>query len=1066
MSHLRRFSYFVVGTFIGLIILGAIAPRRASAQQINENLYSGMHWRLIGPFRGGRAVAVTGVPGQPDVFYFGSVGGGVWKTTNAGLTWKPVFDSEHIASIGAIAVAPSEPNVIYVGSGEPDMRSDISYGNGMYKSTDAGATWKHIGLEDTRQIGSILVDPRDANLVYVAAMGHSYGPNAERGVFRSTDGGATWKKILFKDENTGAIDLAFDPQNTKTIFAALWQTRRPPWNVYPPSNGPGSGLYKSTDGGDNWTQITNGLPTEGRGRIGVAVAPSNSNRVYAIVDAKNGGLYRSDDAGQTWKLADNESRIWGRGWYFGGVTVDTKNSDIVYVMNTSTYRSTDGGQSFTAIKGAPGGDDYHTLWIEPNDPKRMILGSDQGVVVSVDGAQSWSSWYNQPTAQFYHVATDNRFPYWVYGAQQDSGAAGTTSHSRHRGISSRDWLPLGVGGENGYIAPDPLHTGILYGGTVSRENVFTGASAQVTPSLAHPGDYRHTWTQPLVFSPADPHALYFGAQVLFKTTDGAQTWQIISPDLTRAAPGVPANLDPTTAKDQDGNGVHGLIYTISPSPMAADEIWIGTDDGNIQMTRDGGKNWQNVTPTELTPWSKVTFVEASHFDQNEAYAAVDRHRLDDIKPYIYKTQDAGKTWQPITTGIPEGSYVNVIREDPARRGLLYAGTEKGVFVSFNDGAQWQPLQLNLPTTPIRDLVIHGADLVAATHGRSFWILDDVTPLRGASEQVENSPAYLFKPETAYRVRPGSDEGTPLPAEIPAGENPPDGASIDYYLKSAAAGPVTLEIFDSSGKLVRRYSSAEHVTPINPKQLDIPSAWVHSPEPLSAAAGMHRFVWDLHYPGAGGGRRGGMAALAAMFGFGGGPWAVPGDYTVKLTAGGQSYSQPLTVKMDPRVKVSQADLQKQFELAQQVLARTAEVNAAAQQAAALQKRLQEIAPQVASPKDKKLADTVDELDKRVSALLGNPPAGELGGTPEPTDRTTLRYVSGALGQVERVVESDDAAPSADASAAFAQDDQIAQAALQKWETIVSTDLPALNKELHRAKIEPIELGMHRPAAAEN
>jgi hypothetical protein len=502
--------------------------------------------------------------------------------------------------------------------------------------------------------------------------------------------------------------------------------------------------------------------------------------------------------------------------------------------------------------------------------------------------------------------------------------------------------------------------------------------------------------------------------------------------------------------------------------MAANEIWIGTDDGNIQMTTDGGKNWQNVTPTDLTPWSKVTFVEASHFDQNEAYAAVDRHRLDDIKPYIYRTQDAGKTWQPITAGIPDGSYVNVIREDPARRGLLYAGTEKGVFVSFNDGAQWQPLQLNLPTTPIRDLVLHGADLVAATHGRSFWILDDVTPLREASEQIENSPAFLFKPEIAWRVHPGSDEGTPLPAEIPAGENPPDGASIDYYLKTAATGPVTLEIFDSNGKLVRRYSSAERMPPVNEKQLDIPAAWVHPAEPLSAAAGMHRFVWDLHYPGAGGGRRGGMAALAAMFGFGGGPWAVPGDYTVKLTADGQTYSQPLTVKMDPRVRVSQADLQKQFELAQQVLARTAEVNAASQQAAALQKRLQEIGPQLAArkAKEKELANILDALDKRVSAILGKPPAGELGGTPEPTDRTTLRYVSGALGQVERVVESDDAAPSADASAAYAQDDQIAQAALAKWEAIVSTDLPALNKELHRAKIDEIELGRVRPAGAQN
>ena len=1057
MRHYRRNFCIFSAIFVSFTILALAAPQPLAAQEMDPSLFSGMHWRLIGPFRGGRAVAVTGVPGKPDVFYFGAVGGGVWKSTNAGLVWDPVFDSEHIASIGAIAVAPSDTNVIYVGSGEPDMRSDISYGNGMYKSTDGGKTWTHIGLEDTRQIGDIVVDPHDANLVYVAALGHSYGPNAERGVFRSTDGGATWKKVLYKDDNTGAIDLSLDPENPKTIYAALWQTRRPPWNVYPPSNGPGSGLYKSTDGGDNWTQLTNGLPTDGLGRIGVAVAPSDSNRVYAIVDAKDGGLYRSDDGGQTWKLADNESRIWGRGWYFGGVTVDPKDENVLYVMNTSTYRSTDGGQSFTAIKGAPGGDDYHTLWIEPDDPNRMILGSDQGVVVSVDDAQSWSSWYNQPTAQFYHVAVDNRFPYWVYGAQQDSGAAGTTSRSRHRGISSRDWLPLGVGGENGYIAPDPLHPGILFGGTVTKENVFTGAAQDVSPDLAHPGDYRHTWTQPLVFSAADPHALYFGTQVLFKTTDGGQSWQIISPDLTRSAPGIPSNLDPVTANDVDGNGYHGLIYTISPSPINKDLIWTGTDDGNIQVTSDGGATWQNVTPPQLTAWSKVTFIDASHFDANTAYAAIDRHRLDDIKPYIYVTHDSGKTWQLIANGIPEGSYVNVVREDPVRRGLLFAGTETGVYVSFNDGAQWQPLKLDLPTVPIRDIVFHDADLVVATHGRSFWILDDITPLRQASEQIANSDAYLFKPELAWRMRPGSDEGTPLPAEIPAGENPPNGAMIDYYLKSAATTPVTLEVFDSNNRLVRRYSSADRVPPINPKSLDIPAAWVHPAEPPSAEAGMHRFVWDVHYPGAGGGR-GGM--MAAMFGFGGGPWALPGDYTVRLTVNGQSYSQPLTVKMDPRVNVSQEDLQKQLELAEQISAKSAEVGAVARLAAELQEKLRAVAPQVASHKD--VASSVDQLSAEVASLLGKPPAGELApGMPEPTDRTTLRYVSGALGQVESAVESDDAAPSADAFAAFAQDDQIAVAALEKWQLIVSTKLPDLNKDLHRAHVEPIELGMSRP-----
>ena len=1061
MSRLRRAILPLAAATCLLMILPFFSSKTVLAQEMDPSLFSGMRYRMIGPFRGGRAVAVTGVPGQPDVFYFGAVGGGVWKTTDTGRVWKPVFDAEKIASIGAIAVAPSDTNVVYVGSGEPDMRSDISYGNGMYKSLDGGKTWKHIGLEDTRQIADILVDPHDANLVYVAALGHSYGPNAERGVFRSTDGGATWKKILYKDENTGAIDLAFDPQNSKTIYAALWQTRRPPWNVYPPSNGPGSGLYKSTDGGDNWTQLTNGLPTEGLGRIGVTVAPTDSNRVYALVDAKKGGLFRSDDAGQTWRLDDNESRIWGRGWYFGGITVDPKNADVVYVMNTSTYRSTDGGASFTAIKGAPGGDDYHTLWIEPNDPDRMILGSDQGVIISVDYAKTWSSWYNEPIGQFYHVETDNRFPYWVYGAQQDSGAAGTTSRSRHRGITARDWLPISVGGENGYIAADPLNPGILFGGTVSRYNIFTGANQQVTPELAHPGNYRHTWTQPLVFSPVDPHALYFGTQVLFKTTDGGQSWQIISPDLTRADPGTPPNLDPATANDVDGNGRHGLIYTISPSPLNKDLIWTGTDDGNIQMTSDGGKNWQNVTPPALTPWSKVTQIEASHFDANEAFAAVDRHRLDDLKPYMFVTRDSGKSWQEITNGIPVGSYVNVIREDPVRRGLLYAGTETGIFISFNDGAQWQPLKLNMPTVSIRDIKVHGEDLVVATHGRAFWILDDISPLRQASVQVANSKGYLFKPETAWRIRPGSDEGTPLPAEVPAGENTPNGAILDYYLKSAPQGPVTLEIFDSNGKLVRRYSSAGHFPPINPKVLDIPASWVPPPEALSATPGMHRFSWDLHYPSAGGGRaRGGMAVMMAMFGFGGGPWVVPGQYTVKLSVDGGTAEEQLTVKMDPRVKVSQDDLQKQLDLAEEILAKSAEGEAASRQAMSVQQQLNAVDTKTASRKE--LAESIKAIEEKVSAVLGAQAASPLAisNGPVTVDRTTLRYVSVELGQLELVVESDDVAPSTDASTAFAQDSQIVNTALEKWQAILSTDLPRLNNELRRAHFEPIEPGAQR------
>src|SRR5579872_5447804 len=918
VSHLRRFSYSVVGTFIALVIFGAMAPRRASAQQINENLYSGMHWRLIGPFRGGRAVAVTGVPGQPDVFYFGAVGGGVWKTTNAGLTWKAVFDSEHIASIGAIAVATSDPNVIYVGSGEPDMRSDISYGNGMYKSTDGGATWKHIGLEDTRQIGSILVDPRDANLVYVAAMGHSYGPNAERGVFRSTDGGATWKKILFKDENTGAIDLAFDAQNTKTIYATLWQTRRPPWNVYPPSNGPGSGLYKSTDGGDNWTQLTNGLPTEGLGRVGVAVAPSNSNRVYAIVDAKNGGLYRSDDAGQTWKLADNESRIWGRGWYFGGVTVDTKNSDVLYVMNTSTYRSTDGGQSFTAIKGAPGGDDYHTIWINPRNPQIIFLGCDQGATITVNGGQTWSSWYNQPTAQFYHVATDNRFPYWVYGAQQESGSVGTASRGDYGEITFREWFPVGVE-EYGYIAPDPLNPDILYGGKLTRTNLATREVQNVSPApLREDSRYRFVRTMPIVFSPVDPHILYFAAQVVFKTTNGGNSWETISPDLTRQTYEIPPNLGVFTKSDPEHGKHHGVVYTIAPSFKDVNLIWAGTDDGLIHITRDGGRNWRNVTPPDLTPWSKVSILEASHTDPESAYAAINRFRLDDLHPYIYRTRDGGNTWQKITSGIPDNEVVNSVREDPVRKGLLFAGSERSVYVSFDDGDHWQTLRQNMPATSIRDLVIHGDDLVVGTHGRSFWILDDITPLRQLTAEFAQAGVHLFEPQHTYRIRRDKNPDTPLPPEVPAGQNPPDGAIIDYYLKAAAPGPVTLEILDSAGKRVRQFSSADKMEPLE-NDLPIPLYWVRPSRILSSGPGMHRFVWDLHYPS--------PDALEHDYPISAivhdtprspqGPTVLPGEYTVRLNAGGQSYTAKLTVEMDPRVKTPPAGLEQQFQLAMQL-----------------------------------------------------------------------------------------------------------------------------------------------------
>ncbi|HTG87637.1 MAG TPA: hypothetical protein VL907_11410, partial [Pyrinomonadaceae bacterium] len=674
-----------------------LTPLNIHSQQVDPNLNSALRWRMIGPFRGGRVNAVSGVAGQPDTFYFGSVGGGVWKSLNAGRTWTPIFDANNVASIGAIAVSTASPNTVYVGTGEPDMRDSIAYGDGVYKSTDAGKTWKHLGLENTKQIGRIIVDPRNANTVFVAAMGNAYAPNPDRGVYRSQDGGVTWQKVLFKNEDVGAVDLAFDPVDSKTVYATLWNVRRPPWFIYAPANGPGGGIFKSTDGGSTWKEISVGIPLEGRGHIGIAVASSNRNRVYAVVDAKEGGVFISNDAGVTWGRLSADKRLWDRGWYFEKVTVDPKNADDVYVMNTSIYRSTDAGKTWTPIKGAPGGDDYHQLWINPDDPKRMIVASDQGSIVSVDGAATWSSWYNQPTAQIYHVAADYRFPYWVTGAQQDSGAVGTPSRSNHSEISNRDWEGLCAGGEAGYTAPDPLHPEILFGGTVSRCNVLTGETKNVSPERgATPGQFRHAWTQPLVFSPADRHALYYANQFLYKTTNGGESWTQISQDLTREDPGVPSNLNEAAAADAPADKRRGVIYTIAPSPLRAATIWIGTDDGLVQLTKDDGKTWQNVTPPALTSWSKVVMIEASHFDVNEAYAAVERHQLADYEPHIYRTLDAGKTWTEITKGLPAGVYVQTVKEDPNRRGLLFSGTERAVFVSFDDGDHWQSLQLNLP----------------------------------------------------------------------------------------------------------------------------------------------------------------------------------------------------------------------------------------------------------------------------------------------------------------------------------------------------------------------------------
>jgi photosystem II stability/assembly factor-like uncharacterized protein len=1027
------------------LLAGPEAPK-----QFDPKLFQELRWRSIGPSRAGRVLAVTGVRGQPEAYYFGSVGGGAWKTNDAGRTWNPIFDSQAIASIGAIAIAPTDSNVIYVGSGEADMRSSISYGNGMYKSTDGGKSWAHIGLEDSRQIGRIIVDPKDSNRVFVAALGHAYGPNQERGVFRSKDGGKSWQKILFKDENTGAIDLAFEPGNPKVIYGAMWQTRRPPWSIYPPSYGPGSGLYRSSDGGDHWEQVSgHGLPSEGLGRVGIAFAPSNPRRIYLIVDAKEGGLYRSDNSGQSWQRVSNDKRIWERGWYFGEVSVDPKNPDAVYLPNTTAYQSRDGGKTFTAFKGAPGGDDYHELWIDPDEPKRMILGCDQGAIVSRNGGETWSSWYNQPTAQFYHVATDNQFPYWVYGAQQDSNAIATPSRSRSLSLNFHDWRPIDAGGENGYIAPDPLNPGVVFGGAVARQDFSDEQVQEMPPTLAHPGKYRSTWTLPLVYSPIDPHVLYFGSQVLFRTADSGSSWQVISPDLTREDPGVPPNLDAATAADTRKGKRHGVIYTIGPSFVKAGEIWAGTDDGLIQLTQDDGKTWVDVTPPELTPWSKVTHIEASHFDAGTAYAAVDRHRLDDYQAYLYRTRDFGKSWQRVSSGIPEGSFLNCVREDPVRKGLIYACTERGVYVSFNDGDDWQSLQLNLPVTSVRDLVVRENDLVVATFGRSFWILDDVTPLRQLDERVAAADVWLFRPETAIRMRAASDQGTPVPMDESLLPNPPEGAVVDYFLKEKARSAIQLEILDSEGKLVRRFASDEVLRKTDPNDVPIQVEWIRDPKPLLAEAGMHRFVWDLHYALPKGVHR--------SFWGPAGPLAVPGEYTMKLTANGKSSTQPLTIKLDPRVKTPQDALQRQFGLASKLAARLGEVSIAVEQARGLRKQIEERKKEAAG--NNEVLAALEGLEKKIDSSMETASDGGFGlfGLAVPgKEHEPLPAVVAALTGLLIIVDSSDLGPASDAAGAGAQWEVSAREALAGWTVFQKEDVAGVNALLEKAKLKRLAL----------
>ena len=942
MSSLNRRDFLVRATQLGV----TVPLLRLPIHQLYENapdpsidigaFASSLKWRMLGPFRGGRVAAATGVPGRPNEFYFGSVNGGVWKSIDGGRVWLPVFDSQPVASIGAIAVAPSQPDTIYVGSGESTLRDSVGYGNGMYKSVDAGKSWKHIGLDDTQHIGKIAVDPRNPNVVFVAAIGHLYAANKERGIFRSTDGGETWHKVL-GDENVGAVEVVIHPTDSRIVFAGLWNTRRPPWFTYAPTNGPGGGIFKSVDGGTTWKQLTTGLPQTGIGRTGIAIAPSNPSRVYAIVDCLTpeappttepplgtpppvpgaqtqpppgqGGLFRSDDGGDSWTRMSNDIALWGRGWYFEKIAVDPKNPDQVYVPNVAVNRSSDGGKTWVVMRGSPGGDDYHQAWISSEDPNTMIVASDQGAIITRNAKDdprnvTWSSWLNQPTAQLYHLSVDYRFPYWVTAAQQDSGAIAVRSRGKFAEISMHDWEPIGPGGESGYTAGDRLNPGILYGGSGTRYNLESNTPIEGTTSPKSPETARSDWTQPLVFSQADPHSLYYANQFLFKTVDGARTWTQISPDLTRPDPGIPSTLDAAAAAATDRNGKRGVIYTIAPSPLRAPLIWIGTDDGLIQLTQDDGKTWANVTPHAITSWSRITMMEASHFAEGTAYASVDRHQLQDFDPYIYRTRDMGRTWDRITKGLPAGVYVHVVREDPKRKGLLFAGTERGVFVSFDDGDNWQSLALNIPATSMRDIQVYENDVIVATHGRGFWVIDDINPLRQITAAILSSDAYLFKPADSEDMIPTDDNGTPLQKDEPHVENPPDGVAIDYYLRKAG-DPVTLEILDPAGKVIKTFSTrpspdSARTTGRGGARTGLPRVsplWQSTPALFSGAAGMHRVVWEPLVPPP-------PRPAGSTAGFGDNPGTrVSGTFTVRLTANGKSLTQTFSVVPDPRSRVT-------------------------------------------------------------------------------------------------------------------------------------------------------------------
>jgi photosystem II stability/assembly factor-like uncharacterized protein len=1045
-SKRRSHRSFILGSFL----LVALFAGSSSAQTLDPSLWSGMKWRNIGPFRGGRVETVVGIPGNPDVYYFGAVTGGVWRTTDGGVTWEPMFDKEKIASIGAIAIDPDDHNVIYVGTGEPCLRGNISFGNGMYKSVDGGKTWTHIGLDDTRHISKVLIDPKNPNTIFVAAIGHAYGPNEQRGVFRSTDGGKTWEKVLYKDDKTGAVDLVFDPNNSHILYAALYQEIRTPWSFT--SGGPGSGIYKSMDGGTTWKQLTGGgLPEGIYGRIGLAVG-ADSNRVYALIEAKKGGLYVSDDAGKSWKMVNDDQRFLQRAWYYMHIFADPKSPDTIYILNTGTYRSTDGGLHFTAIP-APHGDD-HALWIDPKNPNRLIEGNDGGATITVDGGKTWTNEDNQPTAQFYHVAVDNQFFYYVYGAQQDNSTVAIASETNHGVITDKDWYDVG-GGESGYIVPDPKDPNIVYAGgnwgIITRFDRRTGQVQDVTVWPVNPSGWsagelphRFQWTAPIAVSPFDSNTVYIGGEKLFKTTDGGMNWTAISPDLTRndkskqLPSGGPLTIDETSVEYYD------TIFTIAPSPVEQGLIWVGSDDCLVHITRDGGKTWTDVTPKGLPEWSRIGLIDASPFTAGTAYLAADRHRLDDFHPYVFKTTDYGKTWTQITDGLPEsGSYVHAIRSDTVRKGLLFCGTETGIYVSFDDGAHWQSLELNMPTVPVTDMMVHDNDLVISTKGRSFWILDSLAPLRQANAEIASEAVHLYHPDTAWRTRRGS--ANPKYFRL-YGQNAPDGAVIDYYLKSEPKADISLDILDSQGKVVRKYSSKAKKEETGPSES---GEEFNSAQALPKKAGLNRFVWDLRYETP-------VLIPGQVFDSDDnpkGPLALPGQYQVRLVAEGKTVTQPLIVKLDPRVKATPEALRQEFDLSLKIrdeitLADTTvnELNSVKAQIAALHKRLGSDA------KYKPILEAADALVKKTEPIDSQLWQGKMKASEE--DLNFPDEINDQLKGVAEFMEQSDNAPTAADLAAYNDLSGKVTKLVADWKEIKAKDLAALNEQIRKADIPAI------------